>query len=136
MVFGFLTKAFSLWYANVETQCGMTQWTSPSLKLHCHYGRFEVLTAFTPVHSYAHTLTYRLQVSTDCWKQFFKDKGDDPSFNNLFTSAGFKVNPGNESSLKDFQVRIELGESPYYLSAGEIFEKPLASELTVFRRKK
>jgi hypothetical protein len=133
---GFLSKAFSLWYANVATQCGMTQWTSPSLKLHCHYGRFEVLTAFTPVHSYSHTLTYRVQVSTERWQQFFKDKGDDPSFNNLYSPAGFTVVPSEEKSLTNFQSRIEANERPYYLSATEIFEKPLASELTVFCQKR
>ncbi|MDZ4660713.1 MAG: hypothetical protein SGJ18_03755 [Pseudomonadota bacterium] len=133
---GFLSKAFSLWYANVATQCGMTQWTSPSLKLHCHYGRFEVLTAFTPVHSYAHTLTYRVQVSTERWEQFFKDKGDDPHFNNLYSPAGFTVIPSAEKTLIDFQSRIESGEGPFYLSATEIFEKPLASELNVYCLKK
>lgn len=133
---GFLSKAFSLWYANVATQCGMTQWTSPSLKLHCHYGAFEVLTAFTPVHSYSHTLTYRVQVSTDCWAQFFKDKSDDPNFNKLYSSAGFTVDPKDEKSLISFQRRIEAGEGPFYLSAAEIFEKPLASPLTVHKQKR
>jgi hypothetical protein len=30
---GFLTKAFGLWYANVEMLCGITQWASPAVHL-------------------------------------------------------------------------------------------------------
>lgn len=79
---GFLTKAFGLWYANIEICCGITQWNSPAVKLHTHYGDFEVLTAFTPVHSYARTLTYRLTVDTSEWKRFF-----DPETLSGFSSA-------------------------------------------------
>ena len=43
---GFLTKAFGLWYANIPVCCGVTQWTSPALKIHSHYGVIEVLTAY------------------------------------------------------------------------------------------
>ncbi|MEZ4873543.1 MAG: hypothetical protein R2827_15140 [Bdellovibrionales bacterium] len=57
---GFLSKAFGLAYANIRTCCGMTQWNSPAIRLHSHYGVLEVLTAFTPAHTHAHTLTYRL----------------------------------------------------------------------------
>ncbi len=131
---GFLSKAFGLWYANVVIQCGMTQWTSPSIKLHCHYGRFEVLTAFTPVHSYAHTLTYRVSVATNRWEQFFKDKNEDMAFYNEFNGAGFSVKPKEEESLKSFQSKIEGGQGPFFLNAGEILEKPLGSELTVYRK--
>src|SRR5665213_2610050 len=68
---GFLTKAFGLWYANVEMLCGITQWASPAVRLHTHYGDFEVLTAYTPVHSYPRTLTYRMVTDAREWKRFF-----------------------------------------------------------------
>src|SRR6185312_514387 len=57
---GFLSKAFGLWYANVESCLGMTQWGSPALKLHTHYGHMQIVTAYTPVHSHAKTITYRV----------------------------------------------------------------------------
>src|SRR6185437_877441 len=68
---GFLTKAFGLWYANVEVLCGMTQWQSPSIRLHSHYGPFQIVTAYTPIHSYARTLTYSSRLSADFWPTFF-----------------------------------------------------------------
>ena len=37
---GFLTKAFGLWYTNVGVCCGITQWASPAMRLHAHYGRW------------------------------------------------------------------------------------------------
>src|SRR5690606_23261208 len=40
---GFLSKAFGLWYANVELCTGMTQWGSPAIKLHSNYGHMEII---------------------------------------------------------------------------------------------
>ncbi len=129
---GFLTKAFGLWYANVKVQSGMTQWTSPSLKLHCHYGRFEVLTAFTPVHSYAHTLTYRAIIDPTYWPYFFKNQGEDLSYAQGLKPAGFTIEPRVEKSLVSFQERLERNEGPFFLNASEILELPLGAELMVY----
>ncbi|MCJ8277230.1 MAG: hypothetical protein MJK18_10350, partial [Bdellovibrionales bacterium] len=49
---GFLSKAFGLWYANVNICCGFTQWGNAAIKLHSYYGPFQILTAYTPLHSY------------------------------------------------------------------------------------
>src|SRR5437868_8283713 len=73
---GFLSKAFGLWYANVEQCSGMTQWGSPALKLRSHFGHLEVVVAYAPVHSHAKTITYRAQVNTNCWEQFFSKEQD------------------------------------------------------------
>ncbi len=71
---GYLSKAFGIWYSNVEILCWMTQWNSPALRLHSHYGDFEVLTAYTPVHSYAQTLTYRSEITFANWSMFFREE--------------------------------------------------------------
>jgi hypothetical protein len=131
---GFLSKAFGLWYANVRTCVGMTQWTSPSVRLHSHYGDFEVLTAFTPVHSYSRTLTYRVNVDVGHWPAFFT-KGPDDGFLNRYEPAGFEVDPKDEESLKGFQRRLERREGPYFLHGAETIAKPLTEPLTVFRPK-
>src|SRR5437868_8416126 len=73
---GFLSKAFGLWYANVEQCSGMTQWGSPALKLHSNFGHLEVVGSYAPVHSHAKTITYRAQVNTNCWEQFFSKEQD------------------------------------------------------------
>ena len=67
---GFLSKAFGLWYANVETCVGFTQWGNAAIKLHSYYGPFQILTAFTPLHSYPRTLTYRLETNPNMWPHF------------------------------------------------------------------
>lgn len=131
---GFLTKAFGLWYANVEVLCGVTQWTSPAVRLHTHYGDFEVLTAYTPVHSYARTLTYRMVTDTAEWKRFFTHE-DAPDFQAKYIEAGFEVNPKDDGSLKSFQTRLESGEKRYYLNPREIRTRPLDSILTVYQHK-
>ena len=130
---GFLSKAFGLWYANVRTCCGMTQWTSPSVKLHSHYGEFEVLTAFTPVHSYAHTLTYRVEVDALRWIHFFRGGDKANAIHTQRSAAGFQVDPKNEASLRAFQTRLESGQGPYFLDGTEILTKPVGESLQVYR---
>lgn len=131
---GFLSKAFGLWYANVRTCIGMTQWGSPSVRLHAHYGEFEVLTAYTPVHSYARTLTYRVNVDTAIWPAFFS-KMSRASFHLNHEPAGFEVDPGNDENLKSFQTRLEAGQGPFFLDGGETVAKDLSAPLSVFKRK-
>lgn len=130
---GFLTKAFALWYANVETLCGITQWSSPAVRLHTHYGDFEVLTAYTPVHSYARTLTYRMVTDSREWKRFFTHE-QAPDFTEKYEEAGFTVNPKDDESLKSFQRRLEAGGTRYYLNATQIRTQELDAVLTVYKR--
>lgn len=128
---GFLTKAFGLWYANIEVCVGMTQWKSPAIRLHSHYGDFEVLTAYTPVHSHAKTLTYRLKADPEEWVRFFTHQASD-DFHAKYISAGFSVDPNSEVELKAFQHRIERGEGPFYLSAQEIRSQSLEAKVQIY----
>lgn len=132
---GFLSKAFGLWYANVDQCSGMTQWGSPALKLHSHYGHLEVIGAYAPVHSHAKTVTYRVEVNVDCWEKFF-NREPDLAFLENYGPTEHQIDPLNEKSMYDFQMRIENQEGPFYLSAGEIAEKDLKSPLTIYKPKK
>lgn len=131
---GFLTKAFGLWYANVESLCGITQWGSPAVRLHTHYGDFEVLTAYTPVHSYPGTLTYRMVTDAKEWKRFFSHE-QKPDFFDKYKEAGFEVNPKDMESLKTFQRQIEGGGRRFYLNATQIRTQPLEQPLKVYERR-
>lgn len=131
---GFLSKAFGLWYANVEQCSGMTQWGSPALKLHSHYGHLEVIGAYAPVHSHAKTITYRVQVNTHCWEKFF-NKEPDLAFLEAYGPTGEFINPGSETSMMNLQRKIELEQGPYFLNAGEIAQKDLEEELMIYRLK-
>ncbi|RME17837.1 MAG: hypothetical protein D6797_01610 [Bdellovibrio sp.] len=131
---GFLTKAFGLWFANIETLCGMTQWNSPALRLHTYYGPFEILTAYTPVHSYPQTLTYRSQVTPSHWHLFFKHT-EPADFSVHFEETGFILDPQKESSLKQLQLKIENQEGPFYLNPKEVKSRPLDAPLKIYRKK-
>ena len=56
-----------LWYDSVG---------GASPEIASHYGHLEILTAYTPVHSHAKTITYRAQVDTANWMQFFTREPD------------------------------------------------------------
>jgi hypothetical protein len=131
---GFLSKAFGLWYANVETCCGMTQWGSPALKLHSHFGHLQIVTAYTPVHTHARTVTYRSEVDTSCWEKFFT-REEDYGFLEKYGPSGLVIDPTDEKSMIDLQTRIQNGEGPFFLSAADISAKKLTDPLLVYRAK-
>lgn len=131
---GFLSKAFGLWYANVETCIGMTQWGSPALKLHTHYGHMEVMTAYTPVHSHAKTITYSVEVNTAVWEQFFT-REIDLSFLENYMPCELELNPQKEESMIHLHERIQTGQGPYFLSAADIASKKLTDPLKIYVKK-
>lgn len=131
---GFMTKAFGLWYANMDQCSGMTQWGSPALKLHSYYGHMEIVGAYAPVHSHAKTITYRVEVNTDCWEKFFT-REQDLAFLERYEPNGDFIDPQDEKSQIKLHRKIENGEGPFYLSAAEISQKKLQDSLNIFRLK-
>lgn len=132
---GFLTKAFGLWYENINQLCGMTQWMSPALKLHSYYGDFELLTAYTPVHSHPHTMTYRCKLDFDSWKRFF-ERSEDGEFDTKFRAEpGLILNPKDRDSLIHLQHLIENEKGPYYLKPDEVRFGEIGDELQIYRKR-
>lgn len=131
---GFLSKAFGLWYANVDQCTGMTQWGAAALKLHSHYGHLEIIGSYAPVHSHAKTITYRAKVNTHNWEEFFT-KEPDLAFLEKFEPTQIEIDPQDENSMIELQYRIQKNEGPFYLSAGEIASKALTEKLKVYRMK-
>jgi len=131
---GFLSKAFGLWYANVESCLGMTQWGSPALKLHTHYGPMQIVTAYTPVHSHAKTITYRVEVNTQSWEKFFT-REEDYHFLEKYTPSSLEIDPKSEKSMIDLHARIQNGQGPFYLNAADIASKGLTDSLTIYQPK-
>ncbi len=56
---GTFTKALGCRLLRAKTLVGAAQWTGRALGMHRRFGPLELLTAFTPAHSYPRTLTYR-----------------------------------------------------------------------------
>lgn len=131
---GFLSKAFGLWYANVESCLGMTQWGSPALKLHTHFGHLQIVTAYTPVHSHAKTITYRVEVNTSVWEKFFTRESD-LAFLENYKPAGFEIDPVSEKSMISLHTKIQSNEGPFFLSAADIASKSLKDPLVVYKAK-
>ena len=131
---GFLSKAFALWYANVNQCSGMTQWGSPSLKLHSHYGHLEMIGAYAPLHTHATTMTYRCEVNTDCWEKFF-NRETDLAFLENYAPTDQTVEPDSIESMLRIQNKIQNNEGPFYLSASEIAHKGLRDPLTIYKLK-
>lgn len=131
---GFLSKAFGLWYANVKTCCGFTQWGNPAVRLHSYYGPFEILTAYTPIHSYSRTLTYRVKLESSSWQHFF-NKQPQTAFSQKFIMTGYSVDPKEDSSLKEIQKKLEDKEGPFFLDAHEVLTKNLGESLHLFKPK-
>jgi hypothetical protein len=131
---GFLSKAFGLWYANVQQCSGMTQWGSASLKLHSNYGPLEIIGSYAPLHTHATTMTYRCEVNTDCWEKFFT-KEPDLAFLENYGPTDIFIDPTDKNSMIALQNKIQNQEARYYLNADEIAQKNLKEKLTVYKLK-
>lgn len=132
---GFLTKAFGLWYANVEQCSGMTQWGSPALRLHSNFGDMEVIGSYAPLHTHANTMTYRCLVKTSSWEQFFT-KEEDFAFLEQHRPSAYSVNPQDVNSMILLQNKIQDNEGPFYLRAADILKTPLDQSLRIYELKK
>lgn len=132
---GFLSKAFGLWYAGIDWLYGVTQWDSPALKLHVHFGDFELISAYNPLHNYANSLTYKCRVDPMLWKNFFGKKRNNQLFHLHYQKTELMVNSGDEKSLKSLQSYLDKKEGPFFLSGEEVLEKPLGQPLALYRLK-
>lgn len=132
---GFLSKAFGLWYGNIRELYGVAQWNSAALKLHANYGPLEIVTAYTPIHDYANSITYRVWVDTLYWKHFLDKHKANDQFYDFFKDSGFSVNTNDHESLLEVQSMIESNQGPFYIDPQEILAKPLGSILKLYKRK-
>ena len=60
-----LTKIVGVKLTKATKQYGATQWSSSSIGLHLRLGAMEVLSAYTPAHTHAETLAYRVDVDDE-----------------------------------------------------------------------
>ena len=129
---GFLSKAFGLWYANIQSLYGVTQWHSNALKLHTNFGDFELIATYNASHDHSHSVTYKCLIDHVAWKRFFDKQEDNESFDLRYQKTQFLLHPTDEDSLKSIQSRIEKDEGPFFLSGDEVLFKPLGEPLTLF----
>lgn len=131
---GFLSKAFGLWYANIERLYGVTQWHSPALKLHPNYGEFQLITTFTPLHDYSNSVTYCCLIDPKVWPQIMDKNISEKKFLNKYKSIGM-LNPTDEKALRKLQQRLEDQKEKIYLSGLEILNKKIGEPIHLYKKK-
>jgi len=125
---GFLTKAFGLWYFNIKYLYGMTQWGSSALKVHTHYGRFQVVSAYNVIHDYPDTLTYKVDVDSNYWTSFMNSKIHKES---ALKDSGIAIDPEDKKAMQDFHRQIQNAGQSYYLRA-EDFAQGALSKVPIY----
>jgi len=103
---GALTKALALRVFRCHRQVGATQWGSRALFVHTRMGLLELLSAFTPAHGGAETLTYRAEVTTETLEHLARQQGAvlPP------TAPSTWLRSDDVAAMQALQDRIEAGE--------------------------
>jgi len=103
---GSVTKAVALRCFGTERFYGATQWTSKALFVHTKFGPLDLLTAYTPAHSTAETLTYGFE-ATD---KSLRAAAGDPTASFDRPEPEFWVEASDVEAMIALQDRIEVGE--------------------------
>jgi hypothetical protein len=101
-----VTKALALKAFRCRVQIGATQWDSDALHIHSRFGPLDLVTAWTPQHSEAWTLTYRFEVTDDKLRYALGD----PDARIDFPDEDFAVRRADTDEQQALQRRIEAGE--------------------------
>lgn len=103
---GGLTKAVALKVFRATAQIGVTQWDSPALHVHARMGPLALLTAWTPAHTHAASLTYRATIDDAALRSLARDPGGQVAR----PPPERWIDSGERAELEALQDRIEAGE--------------------------
>jgi hypothetical protein len=103
---GRLTKAIALKMFRARAQIGVSQWNSRTLRLHALMGPLMLLTAWTPAHAWAASLTYRAEINDAGLKRLAGDRSGSVSY----PASELRVDSDDHPALHRLQARIEAGE--------------------------
>ncbi len=101
-----ITKAMALKAFRCRCQLGAVQWRSPGLYIHTRFGALELITAWTPAHTDAATLTYQIQITDERLRCGLGD----PAATRHRSAADFQVAADDQTAMQELQARIESGE--------------------------
>jgi len=103
---GGLTKATGLSVYRATRQIGVTQWASRALYIHTRMGPLELLTAWTPAHSEAWSLTYRVDLDREALWHLARDpRGMVPR-----PEAEEWIDSEDHDAMQRLHDRLEAGE--------------------------
>lgn len=109
---GSLTKALGLRVFRATGQVGVTQWDSVALRVHTRLGPLALLTAWTPAHSEAWSLTYRAVVNEETLRHLARD----PQGRVPHPDPTLWVDSQDQETMRNLQSEIEEGAG--YLICG------------------
>ncbi len=101
-----ITKAIALKVFRCKSQIGATQWDSDALHIHTRFGPLDLLSAWTPAHSQAETITYRFDVTDEN----IRHACGAPDVELDYPDADFEVTADDRPAMRDLQTRVEAGE--------------------------
>lgn len=111
---GTYTKAIGCRLLRARSLVGAAQWTGKALGMHLRFGPLELLSVFTPAHSYPRTLTYRHMTDVDTLARVVRGEPAPE----LDATRKIKI---EDKSLEALQRRIERGGARFEL-AGRLIE--------------
>ena len=85
---------------------GATQWLSNALYVHTRFGSLDLVTAYTPAHSVAETLTYAFDVNDEVLRL----AAGDPSIQGGFPEPTMHLDGNDVGAMKALQAQIEGGK--------------------------
>src|SRR5690606_3968579 len=119
---------------NVKKLYGVTQWHSKALRLHPCFGQFEVLTTYTPLHSYSNSVTYGCEVDSKKWSTYLERPKTDKNFYKKFKAVETFESKDNKE-LRRIQKKIENKKNRLYISAVEVINSNIGDPITVYRKR-
>ena len=102
-----VTKALALKTFRASEQVGATQWDSAALHIHTRFGPLDLVTAWTPAHSEAETLTYRFDVTDEKLRAAMGD----PGVTLPAPAPDLEIAADDHPAMQDLQADIERGGS-------------------------
>ncbi len=101
-----MTKTLGLAAYKTRECYGATQWNSQSIGVHTRFGPLDLLTAYTPAHSFAETLSYHVSVDA----QVLRAAMGDPQVQlPRRPRADFYIHADRPEEMIALQKRIEAG---------------------------
>lgn len=103
-----ITKSMGIKAYRMEQCFGATQWASRALNVHTRFGPLDLLTAYTPAHSFPETLTYRFPVDDNCLRAAMGDIEAESRIER--PQPDMYLSADNVKGMIHIQKQIEAGE--------------------------
>lgn len=106
---GLFAKAMAIEVFKIKEMIGATQWDSPSLNIHLQLSDMDILSAYTPAHTFPRTLTYRSTYTRTTQKRALSGKAREA------TAYDFLLLEDDEAKMIEIQNEIERRKTRFVI---------------------